>query len=184
MPTTHYTTLGVSTSASRKEINQAYRRLAWLCHPDLQPPERRAWAEEQMKQLNEAYEVLSDPEVRVRYNAAIGFRPGTQPARTRKTPSRSLEEWLEKWYGGDPFHEFRRHTRYGKWRQRAASASLLLDTLLAAFLMAGAYLILVEWNAMFTNPLQAHEFSSQWTFAGIWYVVLVATFIRMIPRRR
>ena len=184
MPTTHYTTLGVSASASRKEINQAYRRLAWLCHPDLRPPEQRARAEEQMKQLNEAYEVLIDPEARARYHAAIGFRVNAQPARARKTPSSSVEEWLEKWYSGDPFYGFRRHTRYGKWRQRAPSASLLFDTLLAAFLMTGAYLILVEWNAMFTNPLQAQEFSSQWTFAGIWYVVLIATFIRTIPRRR
>jgi curved DNA-binding protein CbpA len=184
MPTTHYTTLGVSASASRKEINQAYRRLAWLCHPDLQPPEQRARAEEQMKQLNEAYEVLNDPEARARYNAAIGFRFNEQSARARNASSPSVEEWLEKWYGEELFYEFRRHTRRGKWRQRAASASLLFDTLLAAFLMAGAYLILVEWNAMFTNPLQAHEFSSQWTFAGIWYIVLIATFIRMIPRRR
>jgi hypothetical protein len=184
MPTTHYTTLGVSAGASRKEINQAYRRLAWLCHPDLQPPEHRARAEEQMKQLNEAYEVLHDPEARARYNAAIGFLSNAQPVRACKTPSFSVEEWLEKWYGADPLYEFRRHPRYSKWRQRAASASLLFDTLLAAFLMVGAYLILVEWNAMFANPLQAHEYAFQWAFAGIWYVVLITTFIRVIPRRR
>jgi curved DNA-binding protein CbpA len=183
MPTSHYTTLGVTASASRKEINQAYRRLAWLCHPDLQPPDQRARAEEQMKQLNEAYEVLHDPEARARYNAAIGFRFSAEPTKARKTSSPSMEEWLNKWYGGDPLHEFRRYARSGKWQQRAASASLLFDTLLAAFLMAGAYLIFVEWNAMFTSPLQVQEFSFQWTFAGIWYVVLIATFIKMIPRR-
>jgi curved DNA-binding protein CbpA len=179
MPTTHYTTLGVSPSASRKEINQAYRRLAWLCHPDLQPPERRAWAEEQMKLLNEAYEVLDDPSARARYNAAIGFRSTEHNA-----TSPSLAEWLEKWFGDNLFYEFRWPARYGSWRQRAASASLLFDTLLAGFLMTGAYLILVEWKPMFTNPLQAQEFASQWMFAGIWYVVLIATFLRMIPRRR
>jgi hypothetical protein len=136
-----------------------------------------------MKQLNEAYEVLNDPESRVRYNASIGLRFGAEPARAYKTPSPSWEEWLEKWHGGDPLYEFRRYTRRNEWRRRAASASLLLDTLLAAFLMAGAYLIFVEWSAMFTSPLHVQEFSSQWTFAGIWYVVLITTFIRMIPRR-
>lgn len=57
----YYRMLGVPAGAPQQEIAQAYRKLARQFHPDLHPPERRQWTEEQMKRLNEAYEVLNDP---------------------------------------------------------------------------------------------------------------------------
>ena len=61
-----YTVLGVGRSASEKEIKQAYRRLARKYHPDVNPGDKTA--EAKFKEINEAYEVLSDPEKRKKYD--------------------------------------------------------------------------------------------------------------------
>src|SRR6476646_8860983 len=65
----YYEVLGVPRSASEKDIKRAYRQLARKHHPDLQPPAERAKASERFKEINEANEVLSDPEKRKRYDA-------------------------------------------------------------------------------------------------------------------
>ncbi|MEE8194543.1 MAG: J domain-containing protein [Dehalococcoidales bacterium] len=62
----YYSVLGVSRSASAKEIKQAFRRLARKYHPDVNPGDRSA--EERFKQLSEAYDVLSDKKNRKKYD--------------------------------------------------------------------------------------------------------------------
>ncbi len=62
----YYKILGVPRNATEKEIKAAYRKLARKYHPDLNPGNKEA--EEKFKEINEAYEVLSDPEKRKRYD--------------------------------------------------------------------------------------------------------------------
>src|SRR5262252_7618935 len=82
----YYSTLGVSKTATDKEIKQAFRKLARKYHPDVNPGDKAA--EAKFKEVNEANEVLGDPEKRKKYvelganwrmyeqAAASGGRPG------------------------------------------------------------------------------------------------------------
>jgi curved DNA-binding protein len=62
----YYETLGVSKTATADEIKSAFRKLARKHHPDVAKDKKAA--EEKFKQINEAYEVLSDPEKRQKYD--------------------------------------------------------------------------------------------------------------------
>lgn len=63
----YYTILGVERAASSKQIKEAYRKLAFEYHPDRNKGDSHSV--EKMKELNEAYAVLSDPEKRKRYDS-------------------------------------------------------------------------------------------------------------------
>lgn len=62
----YYKTLGVDRNADEKTIRSAYRKLARKHHPDINPGDKEA--EERFKEINEAHEVLSDPEKRKMYD--------------------------------------------------------------------------------------------------------------------
>jgi curved DNA-binding protein len=62
----YYQVLGVAKNANEKEIKQAFRKLARKYHPDVNPGDRGA--EQKFKEINEAHEVLSDPEKRRKYD--------------------------------------------------------------------------------------------------------------------
>ncbi|MEM9906302.1 MAG: molecular chaperone DnaJ [Cyanobacteria bacterium P01_D01_bin.44] len=73
----YYEVLGVSRSADQDELKRAYRRLARKYHPDVN---KDPGAEDTFKEINRAYEVLSEPEVRARYDrfgeAGVGGAAG------------------------------------------------------------------------------------------------------------
>ena len=62
----YYEVLGIGKNATDEEIKRAYRKKAKECHPDLHPDDKSAV--ERFKELNEANEVLSDPQKRARYD--------------------------------------------------------------------------------------------------------------------
>ncbi|MDM7322955.1 MAG: DnaJ C-terminal domain-containing protein [Gammaproteobacteria bacterium] len=73
----YYEVLGVSRDATAEELKKAFRKLARKYHPDVS---KEPDADQRMKEVNEAYAVLSDPERRAAYDQllAYGYRPGEE----------------------------------------------------------------------------------------------------------
>ncbi|MCX5795552.1 MAG: J domain-containing protein [Elusimicrobia bacterium] len=85
----YYAVLGVKKDASAGDIKHAYRRLAKQHHPDLHPEQDKAAASMKFKEINEAYEVLSDPQKRAKYDQLgpdwqAGPQPGPEPRAQRR----------------------------------------------------------------------------------------------------
>jgi DnaJ-class molecular chaperone len=124
----YYATLGVAKTATDADIKKAFRKLARQYHPDVNPGDKAA--EAKFKQINEANEVLSDPEKRREYdelganwrqyeNAGPQGHPGGSAAGGgRRTRSRTVtpDEMRDMFGGGDggpdPFSDFF-HTFFG-----------------------------------------------------------------------
>ncbi len=81
--TNYYAILGVGPKASGEEIKRAYRRMALKYHPDRNMDNPRA-AEEKFKEIQRAYQVLSDPAEREKYDR-LGHREFIAPNRARAT---------------------------------------------------------------------------------------------------
>ncbi len=100
----YYSLLGVSRDASEKELKQAFRRLARKHHPDVNPGDKSA--EAKFKEINEAYEVLSDKKNRKKYDRfGDKWQYGDQFAKAsgRQTPFHS-SDFSGFAQGGGTFH--------------------------------------------------------------------------------
>lgn len=91
-----YEALGVKRSASEKEIRSAYRKLARQYHPDVNPNDRGA--EARFKEINSAYEVLSDPEKRKKY-----------------------DKYGDRWEMADQIEEAQRRQSAGSWARQGGN---------------------------------------------------------------
>ncbi len=100
----YYKILGVDKSASEKDIKKAFRRLARKHHPDVNPGDPRA--EDRFKEINEAYEVLSDAEKRRKYDQL-----GADWQRWQQTGGRSGDFDWSRWTSGQPGENV--YVRYG-----------------------------------------------------------------------
>ncbi|MEC9467396.1 MAG: DnaJ domain-containing protein, partial [Actinomycetota bacterium] len=94
----HYEVLGVSRNASPDEVKKAYRRLARQHHPDANQGADAAVAEAEFKAVAAAYEVLSDPERRDRYDRFGHDGPGGGG-----DPFGGFGDLFETFFGGSPF---------------------------------------------------------------------------------
>src|SRR6195256_6232531 len=136
----YYETLGVPKTASEDEIRSAFRKLARKYHPDVAKDKKAS--EEKFKEINEAYEVLSDPEKRKKYdqlgadwNRPGGFQP--PPQWQGQQPGGGFHQWggdggggVEFEFGGTGFSDFfeaffgggRGRSAFGGFGGRAATA--------------------------------------------------------------
>ena len=126
----YYSSLGVAKTASQKEIKAAYRKLARKHHPDVNQGDKSA--EGRFKEINEAYEVLGDPEKRKKYDelganwrqyeqqAAQGGGPGGgrrfDPGQSAGYRTMTQDEMNDMFGGDHPFSDFF-ETFFGGGRQ-------------------------------------------------------------------
>jgi curved DNA-binding protein len=100
----YYKILGVERTASDEQIRKAFRKLARQFHPDVATD--KTVAEEKFKEINEAYEVLGDPEKRRKYDE-LGAN-WNQEARFRRPPG-SNQRARRSGGGAEPFDDFEFH---------------------------------------------------------------------------
>jgi curved DNA-binding protein len=91
----YYKILGVDRKASADDIRKAYRKLAMQYHPDRNPGDKKA--EERFKEINEAYQVLGDPQKRTRYDQL-----GSAYSDWRRGGGRPGDFNWNDWFGGTP----------------------------------------------------------------------------------
>jgi curved DNA-binding protein len=102
----YYKTLGVEKTATEEEIKKAYRKLARKFHPDLNPNDVEA--NKKFQQINEANEVLSDPEKRKKYDAyGEHWQHAEQYEQAKQSrPQSSSQNWDEYTYSGGDEGDF------------------------------------------------------------------------------
>lgn len=99
----YYKTLGVPKSASQDDIKKAYRKLARKLHPDLNPNDKEA--HKKFQQVNEANEVLSDPEKRKKYDQyGENWKHADQFEKARQQPGG--QGFGGGFGGGEPFGQY------------------------------------------------------------------------------
>ncbi len=112
---TYYSILGIDRNASQEEIKKAYRKLAKKYHPDVNPGNKEA--EEKFKEVNEAYNTLSDEALKKRYDDGQDGKTDQGPVKqgnnnkgtvkkpqgnTGKIDLNDLEKSFERFFGFNP----------------------------------------------------------------------------------
>ena len=107
----YYELLGINKNADENEIKKAYRKLAIIYHPDKSPADKKEEYTEKFKKISEAYEVLSDPEKKKKYDMfgkeAANMENGGMPGGTN--PFDIFKDFFGEDIhetGGNGFHSF------------------------------------------------------------------------------
>jgi DnaJ-class molecular chaperone len=127
-----YIVLGVGRGASDEEIKRSYRRLAKRTHPDLNPGKRAV--EQQFREINAAYEILSHPGKRQRFDRGEINAEGQERGFTAGGGRRGREGVFSDFSIDEVFHEFLRRGRRGK--RAADPAATATQALRLGFLEA------------------------------------------------
>lgn len=144
----YYQVLGVPRNVSEEELKKAHRKLARKHHPDLNPGDKKA--EERFKEIQEAYDVLSEPEKRKQYDMygpmwsqmaqagnGAGFRPGDRGPRMDVDPSGAgidFEELLKNLFGGAGRRSTAGETQFSRSAAPAEDVEFKIDVSLESAL--------------------------------------------------
>ncbi|WP_370895708.1 DnaJ C-terminal domain-containing protein [Chryseobacterium gossypii] len=140
----YYKILGVDKNATQEDIKKAYRKLARKLHPDLNPDDKEA--ERKFKELNEANEVLSNPENRAKYDKyGEHWKHGEEYEKARKQQSQyqqqdfggfsgtdfgegeDFSDFFQSMFGGGGFGRSSRGSASGKFKGQDIQAELTLS---------------------------------------------------------
>ncbi|MBC3539568.1 DnaJ domain-containing protein [Rufibacter sediminis] len=128
MSKNYYHILGVSSSATSAEIKRAYKRLALKWHPDKNPHDSHA--EERFKQVNDAYQVLSDPRRRAAFDLQQQYEQQRRQAQAYATPryhhTRNPAGFTERHYRQRP----KQHTHFSRRDLQIILGGIILTILL------------------------------------------------------
>lgn len=126
---TFYEVLGVNADATEEEIKRSYRELIKLWHPDLHPDDVEA--EIKTREINEAYEVLSDPDKKARYDEMLSLinDPGPSDVPKWETTWESYNDQYEDKTQNDHKFNERAYQEY-KYRNEAGGARKGKDPIL------------------------------------------------------
>jgi curved DNA-binding protein len=100
----YYKILGVDKNASEEDIKKAYRKLARKLHPDLNPDDKEA--HKKFQQINEANEVLSDPEKRKKYDQYGKDWQHAEQFEQHRAQQAGQQHYEQQFYGGDTDSDF------------------------------------------------------------------------------
>lgn len=163
--TCHYAALGLSPGAPQEDLKSAYKRLAVKWHPDKHMSKAqnvRDLCEDAFKRVAKAYEALSDPQTRRRYDMQKDRSDDKPPPKKQKTEKTVVPEWYQKFRSADPLEEFA--------AQRVIADYCVRElTRLAAFMYQGGDKQ-CDWYAMLCrykgNPERSLE-RVLWKFGGV-----------------
>ena len=97
----YFKILGVSRNATDKEIKSAFRKLARKFHPDLHPQDKSV--ESEFKEINEAYEILSDEDKKKSYEQFLNYWFKNRDGNSRDFDGKNNDHLFDKYLNFDDF---------------------------------------------------------------------------------